>query len=115
MKYIVYEVVSPPVHVGQKIPFIFPSNLVHLLAHHGFLAVLTAHNLKAMPIAAGDIAIFGSTLTCGGESKTLGLISRGAADAMLIHNYDYSHGIENEHTDEMLRTLKERMKDEGKT
>jgi hypothetical protein len=106
MKYIMYEVITPAELAGQKIPFIFPSNFVHQLMATGLRAALALHNIRVVPVSAGEISIYGTDIVCQGKSDTLHL-EADPTDALVIHNYDYTQGLGISYTDELLRKLKE--------
>jgi hypothetical protein len=107
MKYVMFQTEVEEEKIN--IPIIFPNNLVHSLAAKFFSFCLRAHGIVAEPISAGTVTIFGTDVNCTGESDTLKLTSRGTVDAQIIHNLDYSVGIEGNWMDEILaKAVKER-------
>jgi hypothetical protein len=91
MKYIMFEHEIE----GQKqlIPIIFPEQLVHELVARYMNVCFVRHGFQTKPVSAGFISVFGTKLTCSGNSETLKLESK-SSDAAVIHNYDYTCGTE---------------------
>lgn len=75
MKYIVYENWS-----GMEAPVLFPQ----FFGHENIAKVLT--NKKSL-ISAGFVSLNGDSISAHGESRSLGLESRGSEDADLIRSH----------------------------
>lgn len=88
MKYIMLQK-----HLGnniiQRIPIIFPSNLVH---EDVFYACKNIEGLESTEIvSAGDFNTI--NCKCSGKSETLNVKSDSEEDSTIIFTYDYLYGI----------------------
>jgi len=105
MKYIMFLAEARGLQV--LIPVIFPKNLVHKFVATCMEPCIKAHGyFTVIPIRAGDVSIFGTDITCSGKSDTLNLKSD-PNDASIIHNYDYSHGMNCDFIEEAIKKAKE--------
>ena len=92
MKYIMLEIPYTG-GIRQKIPIIFPDQLVHEdVAEHMKLMIFRSMAKIAGPVSAGFIDL-GSEIACHGDSETLRLHSLEDLDAGVIRTYDYLHGL----------------------
>lgn len=90
MKYIVMQTTRKG--MVREFPILFPDALTHAVV----AAALERHCEEltgARPVSAGFISSTVIDEGCYGESETLRLKSRGAADDQLIAMLDYTHGI----------------------
>ena len=75
----------------QKLPIIFPNDLVHAGVATALLELLKKDKFEAKVVSAGDLCLIG--VTVGGSSTSLGLASN-PVDELLITINDYAHGLE---------------------
>jgi len=97
MKYIVIKVDQG--RIVREIPIIFPDDLVH---KEVLDAVRTMRGFSSVPcVSAGFVSsldvglhpVRDGYINCYDGSASVGVNSRGAVDALLISEMDYSHGI----------------------
>ncbi len=93
MKYIIFKVEGE--QLDRRIPIVFPNFMVHSLVFKYMRHMLRVeHKCHVEAVSAGEIVGFlTSDLSCGGESETLNLKSRGDEDAEIIKGYDYFAGL----------------------
>ncbi len=89
MKYIMFEVTEDK--ITRKVPFIFPSQLVHSMVAHAVHPLMIAKHDTAKLVSAGEWSKI-SGEACG-FSETLKLESH-PDDTLVIKSYDYAHGLE---------------------
>lgn len=90
MKYIVARL-SVGITLQYDWPIIFPDNLIHQEMARAVRPMLLQIATKVEWVAAGEYGPMNGS--CSGESKTLGLKSRGSVDEALIIGFDYNSGI----------------------
>lgn len=91
MKYIVFEVERP---LRQRIPFVFPSLLVHAQVAEALLPMLCAdHGCEPPIVSAGEVSLYSDDIQCSGGSETLGVSSLGYEDSILLRMNDYAIGF----------------------
>lgn len=96
MKYVMAEIELSG--MKQKIPFIFPNQLVHEEVYRAMVHVLRRHGFEYVSAVSAGTVSFGleesldPVIHCSGESTTLKLKAQDA-DAQTIERYDYFHGL----------------------
>jgi len=90
MKYVMFETTDKS--FVQRIPVIFPNNLVHALVADYTGVALREHGLPTKVVSAGEITWHADGVRCSGGSSTLGVRSL-PSDARIIEGMDYFHGI----------------------
>ena len=108
MKYICFETTLGG--EKQKIPIIFPKQLVHALVAEALIPCLIKHGYQIEPVSAGEVNIFGTEVTCYGKSETLKLHSD-PRDAAIIHNHDYCFGLDMPEQNAAVSALRKMMKE----
>jgi hypothetical protein len=112
MKYICFETTLGG--EKQKIPIIFPKQLVHAMVAEAMIPCFAAHGLGILlPVSAGEVTIFGTEITCHGKSETLKLHAD-PRDAATIHNHDYCFGLDMPEQNAAVSILRKLMKEKRK-
>jgi len=100
MKYVVIEVIDhyPTGDIVREIPFIFPASIVHsemeMSIHRMLRRERADGRLRELnTVSAGFLSSFEFTGNCYGDSKSIGVGSRGMEDTLLIQSIDYTHGV----------------------
>lgn len=96
MKYIVFKAKFGDIE--KEYPIIFPNDLVHAEVYEAIACRMKPFSLmKTEPVSAGELSsldILDSDISfTSGKSETLNIESRRYRDKVLIHNYDYEHGL----------------------
>ena len=89
MKYIMFEVQHPS-GLKQKIPIIFPDQMVHKFVAEAVANHREHRQFEMKPVSAGQCSI--ECLGVFGESETL-KVSASKEDSDVINAYDYMHGL----------------------